>query len=184
MDVSEKIIVGIDLGTTNSLISYWTEDGPQIIPNVLGDSLTPSVVSVDDKGQVYVGKIARERLVSHSDQTAAAFKRAMGTKKKYKLGRMTFSPEELSSLVLKSLKADADTYFSREITDAVISVPAYFNDDQRQATMNAAKLAGLNVLRLISEPTAAALAYGLHQKEEETQFLFSTGRRNLRQLHS
>jgi molecular chaperone HscC len=171
MDVSEKIIVGIDLGTTNSLISYWTEDGPQIIPNVLGDSLTPSVVSVDDKGQVYVGKIARERLVSHSDQTAAAFKRAMGTKKKYKLGRMTFSPEELSSLVLKSLKADADTYFSREITDAVISVPAYFNDDQRQATMNAAKLAGLNVLRLISEPTAAALAYGLHQKEEETQFL-------------
>jgi molecular chaperone HscC len=171
MDASEKIIVGIDLGTTNSLISYWTEDGPQMIPNVLGDSLTPSVVSVDDKGQVFVGKIARERLVSHSDQTAAAFKRAMGTKKKYKLGRLSFSPEELSSLVLKSLKADADTYFSREITDAVISVPAYFNDDQRQATMNAAKLAGLNVLRLISEPTAAALAYGLHQKEEETQFL-------------
>jgi len=171
MDTREKIVVGIDLGTTNSLVSYWTEDGPQIIPNVLGDSLTPSVVSVDDKGQVFVGKIARERLISHADQTAAAFKRSMGTKKKYKLGRMTFSPEELSSLVLKSLKADAESFFSREVTDAVISVPAYFNDDQRQATMNAAKLAGLNVIRLISEPTAAALAYGLHQKEEETQFL-------------
>ncbi len=171
MDVSEKIVVGIDLGTTNSLISYWTEDGPQIIPNVLGDSLTPSVVSVDDEGQVFVGKIARERLISHADQTAAAFKRSMGTNKKYTLGSMTFSPEELSSFVLKSLKADAEAFFSREIADAVISVPAYFNDDQRQATMNAAKLAGLNIIRLISEPTAAALAYGLHQKEEETQFL-------------
>jgi molecular chaperone HscC len=104
---------------------------------------------VDDKGQVYVGKIARERLISHAALTAAAFKRSMGTKKKYKLGRLTFSPEELSSVVLRSLKADAEAYFSCEVTDAVISVPAYFNNDQRQATMDAAMLAGLNVLRLV-----------------------------------
>ncbi len=171
MNIREKPVIGIDLGTTNSLAAYWTEAGPKIIPNALGDSLTPSVVSVDDKGQVYVGKIARERLISHAALTAAAFKRSMGTKKKYKLGRLTFSPEELSSVVLRSLKADAEAYFSCEVTDAVISVPAYFNNDQRQATMDAAMLAGLNVLRLVSEPTAAALAYGLHQQEEETKFL-------------
>lgn len=171
MDASEKITVGIDLGTTNSLIAYWTESGPRIIPNALGDALTPSVVSVDEKGQVYVGKIARERLISHAVQTASSFKRSMGTGKKYKLGRLTFSPEELSSFILKSLKADAEAYFAREVTDAVISVPAYFNNDQRQATMNAARLAGLNVIRLVSEPTAAALAYDLHRQEKETKIL-------------
>jgi molecular chaperone HscC len=163
--------IGIDLGTTNSLVAYWTENGPQTIPNVLGESLTPSVVSVDEDGNVYVGQIAKERLITHPDRTASTFKRQMGTAKTYNLGQLAFTPEELSSLVLRSLKADAEAYLHQNILEAVISVPAYFNDDQRKATKRAAELAGLRVERLISEPTAAAIAYGMHQESSETKFL-------------
>jgi len=163
--------VGIDLGTTNSLVAYWTEDGPKMIPNILGESLTPSVVSVDEDGHIYVGQIARERLITHPERTASTFKRQMGTAKTYRLGQLTFTPEELSSFVLRSLKADAEAYLHQDISEAVISVPAYFNDDQRKATKRAAELAGLRVERLISEPTAAAVAYGMHQGKSETKFL-------------
>lgn len=164
-------MIGIDLGTTNSLVAYWDKDQAVIIPNVLGEHLTPSIVSVDENGSILVGRIAQERLITHPHLTASTFKRFMGTEKKYTLGQHTFTPEELSSFVLKSLKADAEAHLGVEITEAVISVPAYFNDSQRKATKRAAEIAGLKVERLISEPTAAAIAYGLHQEKPETKFL-------------
>lgn len=165
------MIVGIDLGTTNSLIGYFNKDRVEIIPNRLGDNLTPSVVSVDDEGTVYVGKTAKERMQTHPDQTASVFKRSMGTKKNFKLGDRDFSAEELSCLVLKYLKEDAEQYLGQEIEEAVISVPAYFNDAQRKATKKAGELAGFVVERIVSEPTAAAIAYGLDKKGADTKFL-------------
>lgn len=163
--------IGIDLGTTNSLIGFWTPDGTQLIPNIHGSCLTPSVVSVGENGEIFVGEIANERRISHPLMTASAFKRHMGTQKKYNLGQYTFSSEELSSFVLKSLKADAEAFLKCEVSEAIISVPAYFNDVQRKATVRAADMAGLRVKRLISEPTAAAIAYGLHQKDTAAKFL-------------
>lgn len=163
--------IGIDLGTTNSLVSYWSEDGPIIIPNVLGSNLTPSVISVDENDEILVGEIAKERLITHPSLTASTFKRYMGTEKRFQLGQYAFTPEELSSFVLKSLKADAEAFLGQEVKEAVISVPAYFNDAQRKATKRAGELAGLKVERLISEPTAAAISYGLHQEESETKFI-------------
>ncbi|MGL5150576.1 MAG: Hsp70 family protein [Clostridium sp.] len=164
-------IIGIDLGTTNSLVSILKEEGVQIIPNVYGENLTPSIVSVDEEGQVFVGKIARERLITHPNNTVSVFKRNMGSKKEYDLGCKKFLPEELSALVIKSLKEDAQKFLNEDITEAVISVPAYFNDAQRKATQRAGELAGLKVERLINEPTAAAIAYGLHEKNPHTKFL-------------
>jgi molecular chaperone HscC len=169
--VFDLAIIGIDLGTTYSLVAHWTENGPEVIPNILNSNLTPSVVSVDDNGEILVGQIAKERLITHPERTAAVFKRYMGAPKTYRLGKYDFTPEELSSFVLRSLKADAEAFLNQEITEAVISVPAYFNDAQRKATKRAGELAGLKVERLISEPTAAAIAYGLHQAETETKFL-------------
>lgn len=163
--------IGIDLGTTNSLVGIWTPDGTELIPNVHGSYLTPSVVSVDDSGEIYIGEIANQRRISHPLMTASAFKRHMGTQKKYHLGPYTFTSEELSSFVLKSLKTDAEAHLKREISEAIISVPAYFNDIQRKATIRAAEMAGLRVKRLVSEPTAAAIAYGLHQEDEAAKFL-------------
>ncbi len=165
------MIIGIDLGTTNSLVSYWDGEQPRIIPNILGERMTPSVVGIDDDGQVLVGKVAYERLVTHPGKTAAGFKRYMGTERTYWLGQHRFSPIDLSSYVLRSLKSDAEAYLSCRIDEAVISVPAYFNDSQRKATRQAAELAGLRVERLVTEPTAAALAYGLHRSTEYAKFL-------------
>ena len=165
------VIIGIDLGTTNSLAAYYTEDGPRIIPNRLGERLTPSVVSIDDNDQVYVGKTALERMAVHPEQGASLFKRSMGSRKEFHLGNRIFSAEELSSFVLRSLKEDAEYYLGEEVTEAVISVPAYFNDIKRKATKMAGELAGFKVERIISEPTAAAIAYGLYQKKESTRFL-------------
>ncbi len=165
------MIVGIDLGTTNSLVAYYTEDGPKIVPNRLGKRLTPSVVSVDEEGQVYVGESAVERMLLHPDSGASLFKRSMGSSKKFQLLDKSFTAEELSSLVLRSLKEDAETYLGESVEEAVISVPAYFNDARRRATKRAGELAGLKVERIISEPTAAAIAYGLWQKKEHARFL-------------
>ncbi|OPZ93276.1 MAG: Chaperone protein HscC [Firmicutes bacterium ADurb.Bin419] len=164
-------IIGIDLGTTNSLVSYWTDEGSVVIPNSLGQNLTPSVVSIDDNGEVLVGQIAKERQITHPELSASVFKRNMGTKKKYILGEKEFLPEELSAIVIKSLKEDAEHYLGMAISEAVISVPAYFSDAQRKATKRAGELAGLRVDRLITEPTAAAVAYGLHQRNADTKFL-------------
>lgn len=164
-------IVGIDLGTTNSLVACFINNESVIIPNAFGENLTPSVVSVLESGEIITGKAARERLITHPELSAATFKRYMGTEKKYKLGRHTFTPIDLSSFILKALKADAESYLKESVTEAVISVPAYFNDEQRRATKQAAQLAGLKVERLINEPTASALAYGLHQNMSESKFL-------------
>ncbi|MBE5943404.1 MAG: molecular chaperone HscC [Lachnospiraceae bacterium] len=165
------MIVGIDLGTTNSLISYFEDGQAKIIPNRLGDNLTPSVVSIDDDGTVYVGKTAKERMLTHPEQTASVFKRSMGTGKIFSFGKHRFGAEELASLVLKYLKADAEAYLGEEIREAVISVPAYFNDAQRKATKKAGELAGFFVERIVSEPTAAAIAYGMDKRESESKFL-------------
>lgn len=165
------MIIGIDLGTTNSLAAYFTEEGPKIIPNRLGKHLTPSVVSVDEKDQIYVGETARERGLLCPGTTASVFKRSMGSTKKFELGHKRFTAEELSSFVLRSLKEDAESYLGEEVTEAVISVPAYFDDKRRKATKRAGELAGLKVERIISEPTAAAIAYGLYEKTRNTKFL-------------
>ncbi|MCH5338320.1 MAG: molecular chaperone HscC [Acetatifactor sp.] len=165
------MIVGIDLGTTNSLIAYYSEEGPKIIPNRLGKNLTPSVVSVDEEGNVYVGETARERMSLYPDSVAQTFKRSMGTERDYILSGKHFKPEELSSLVLRALKEDAEAFLGEEVTEAVISVPAYFDDKRRKATKRAGELAGLKVERMISEPTAAAVAYGLYDKTQDTRFL-------------
>lgn len=165
------MIVGIDLGTTNSLIAYFSEEGPRIIPNRLGKNLTPSVVSVDQEGNVYVGETARERMSLFPDSVAQTFKRSMGTDRDYVLSGRHFRPEELSSIVIRALKEDAEAYLGEEVTEAVISVPAYFDDKRRKATRRAGELAGLRVERMISEPTAAAVAYGLYDKTRDTRFL-------------
>ncbi|MBB2962860.1 Hsp70 family protein [Methylobacterium sp. R2-1] len=169
-------IVGIDLGTTNSAVAVWTPEGPRLIPNALGEPLTPSVVGLDADGTVLVGRAARERLATEPERTVASFKRWMGSGHVTRLGRgQNFRPEELSALVLKSLKADAQAHLGTEVTEAVISVPAYFNDIQRKATLDAARLAGLPVERLVNEPTAAALAYGVASKQEGTVLVFDLG---------
>lgn len=165
------MIVGIDLGTTNSLIAVWENNGPKLIPNAQGSFLTPSIISLDSRGNIVVGKPAVEPSGTHPQISLASFKRYMGTTKLLHLGKHTFRPEELSALVLKSLVRDAEIYLKTKITEAIITVPAYFNDVQRKATRLAGELAGLKVQRLLNEPTAAAIAYGLHNRDAETKFL-------------
>jgi molecular chaperone HscC len=163
--------IGIDLGTTNSLVAVFRDGQPQLIPNAHGHVLTPSAVSLGDDGALLVGLAARERLSSHPQQTAVTFKRWMGTDKLTRLGNKDYRAEELSAMVLKSLKADAEAYLGTEVTEAVVTVPAYFNDVQRRATKHAAELAGLKVERLLNEPTAAGLAYGLQERQDHSTFL-------------
>lgn len=165
------MLIGIDLGTTNSLAACFREGRAEMIPNRLGGFLTPSVVSVDPEGNVYVGQTAKERGLTHPLETASVFKRSMGTGREYRLGSKTFLPEELSSLVLRSLKEDAEVYLGEPVTEAIISVPAYFNDMQRKATKRAGELAGLTVSRIINEPTAAALAYGMAERGKDARYL-------------
>ena len=152
-------IIGIDLGTTNSLASVYTENGVMVIPNSLGNRLTPSVVGLDDDGNVIVGDVAKERLITHPERTAAEFKRTMGTDKTYKLGEEAFSSQQLSSILLRKIVADAKAYLNEDIDEVVISVPAYFDDKMRTATKQAAEMASIKCERLINEPSAAALAY-------------------------
>lgn len=160
-------IIGIDLGTTNSLAAVWRDGRSRLIPNAAGELLTPSVVSVDEDGGVLVGRAARDRLISHPERTAARFKRFMGSSKPYTLGSRTFTPEDLSSLVLRSLREDAESFLGEPVEEAVVSVPAYFAEAQRSATKRAAALAGLKVERLVNEPSAAALAGRIGQGEED-----------------
>ena len=164
------MIVGIDLGTTNSLIAYYSDEGAKIIPNRLGKHLTPSVVGIDGD-TVLVGETAKEYGMLYPDRVADVFKRSMGTERKYRLGEKELMAEELSAFVLKFLKEDAEKYLNEPITEAVISVPAYFDEKRRKATKRAGELAGLTVERIISEPTAAAIAYGLYEKNKNTKFL-------------
>lgn len=164
-------IIGIDLGTTNSLAAVCQDGGSRLIPNAFGEYLTPSVVSIGEDGTVYVGKTAKERLASHPDATAGAFKRFMGTSRKYMLAGKSYSPEELSAFVLKKLREDAERYLGEPVEEAVISVPAYFNDMARNATKRAGIIAGLRVERIINEPSAAALACQNRNEEEDAVLL-------------
>ena len=169
-------IIGIDLGTTNSLACIWRNGSPVLIKNSLGSTITPSVVGVDDSNDIVVGDIAKERLITDPDKTASEFKRTLGTKRTYNVGANIFSSEQLSSLVLKKIKEDAETFLGEEVTEAIISVPAYFDDCRRSATKQAAEMSGLKVERLINEPSAAALAYmQKHGFEDGTYMVIDFG---------
>ncbi len=165
------MIIGIDLGTTNSLAAVYDGKAVKMIPNRLGEHLTPSVVSIDDDGTVLVGKTALARSLRRPLSSASVFKRSMGTDREYNLGGKKFRAEELSSFVLRSLKEDAEVYLGQKVEEAVISVPAYFNDMQRKATKRAGELAGLKVDRIVSEPTSAAVAYGLMDSKDRAKYL-------------
>lgn len=164
-------MIGIDLGTTNSLVSYWDGEKSVLIENSFSEVLTPSIVSLGDDNEIFVGDIAKQRLITHPDRTVANFKRKMGSKATFELGNQKFNPEELSALVLKQLKQDAENTLNTKIDSAVISVPAYFNEAQRKSTKIAGELAGLKIERLINEPTAAAIAYGIHEKYKESNII-------------
>ncbi|MCH7331711.1 Hsp70 family protein [Acinetobacter modestus] len=169
-----KPLIAIDLGTSNSLVGIFKDGQSRLIENPYGAKLTPSAIAMDEQGQILIGQAALE-LRSSGNEVLTSFKRLMGTSKRLKLGHQTFSAVELSSLILKSLKQDVEHELQCEVDEAVITVPAYFNDIQRQATISAAELAGLKVSRLINEPTAAALAYGLGQTEDSCFLIFDLG---------
>lgn len=160
-------IIGIDLGTTFSAVAYMADAESRLIPNALGDVLTPSIVGVDQDGKLVVGRVAKELQVTQPDRCVGVFKRYMGTDWTIELGGHSFTPEKLSAMVLKSLKQDAEAFFGEPVSSAVITVPAYFNEHQRKATIRAGEIAGLKVERILNEPTAAAIAYGWHSAEEE-----------------
>lgn len=168
-------IIGIDLGTTNSLVTVFKDGKVQLIPNSFGEYLTPSIVSFGENGEVFVGRIAKEMLITRPDSTFLEFKRNMGTDYLYQAGNKNYLAEELSAFVLRRLKEDAEQYLGEPVTEAVISVPAYFNDDKRCATKNAGKLAGLAVERLVNEPSAVALKHHIKEKDMETFIVFDFG---------
>lgn len=166
------MILGIDLGTTHSLVTYYNNGKSQHIKNSLGNVLTPSVISVDDNNTILIGESAKHRLITHSEDTVSEFKRFMGTKKSFRLGINTFDATDLSSMILKTLKSDAENLHQQTIDEVFISVPAYFNNLQREATKLAAKLAGFKTINLLNEPTAAALAFGVNgNKEAEGHYI-------------
>ena len=173
--INNMALIGIDLGTTNSVCGIWQSENFTMIPNRLGEFLTPSVVSLDENGTISIGKSAKERLIQHPDKTVACFKRLMGSKHEVSIANRNFSPTELSAMIIKSLKEDAEQHLSVPIEEAVISVPAYFSENQRFATKQAAEMVGLKVSCLINEPTAAAIAYGLNEKREGTFLVLDLG---------
>jgi molecular chaperone DnaK len=168
-------VVGIDLGTTNSVVAVMEGGDPIVIPNTEGSRLTPSVVGFTKTGERLVGQLAKRQAVVNPDRTIASIKRKMGTNETVAIDDKRYTPQEISAMVLGKLKNDAEKYLGQPVTQAVITVPAYFNDSQRQATKDAGAVAGLEVLRIINEPTAAALAYGLDKKNAETILVFDLG---------
>src|SRR3954454_25397967 len=190
--MADERVVGIDLGTTNSLVAFMEGDRPVVIPGEDGLNLLPSVVALDPNGQVIVGNAARKYLIETADRAVYSVKRLMGRGVedvrdelklfpfrladdikagevlRIRLGEREFTPPEISAFILRQLKRNAERYFGASVTKAVITVPAYFNDAQRQATKDAGRIAGLEVLRLVNEPTAASLAYGLDKKNAST----------------
>ncbi len=191
-------IIGIDLGTTNSAVAYMVAGKPEVIANAEGNRTTPSVVAINKNGERLVGQVAQRQRVTNAKNTIYGVKRLIGRKFSdsevqtdldimpyeivkngdavaIKLGDKNYSPEEVSAMILSKLKADAEAFLGEKVTEAVITVPAYFNDAQRQATKDAGKIAGLEVKRIINEPTAAALAYGLESKKEEKIAVFDLG---------
>ena len=164
-------IIGIDLGTTNSCVAVMEGGEPVVIPNSEGSRTTPSVVAFSKDGERLVGQIAKRQAVTNPEHTIISIKRKMGTAEKVKIDGDEFSPQEISAMILQKLKADAESYLGQKVTQAVITVPAYFNDSQRQATKDAGKIAGLDVLRIINEPTAAALAFGMDKEDQDQKIM-------------
>ncbi|MBO4483902.1 MAG: molecular chaperone DnaK, partial [Lachnospiraceae bacterium] len=168
-------IIGIDLGTTNSCVAVMEGGQPTVIANAEGSRTTPSVVAFTKTGERIVGESAKRQAVTNSDKTISSIKRHMGTDFRVAIDDKKFTPQEISAMILQKLKADAEAYLGEKVTEAVITVPAYFNDAQRQATKDAGKIAGLDVKRIINEPTAAALAYGLDNEKEQKIMVYDLG---------
>ena len=168
-------IIGIDLGTTNSCVAVMEGGEPVVIPNAEGNRTTPSVVAFSKTGERLVGQVAKRQAVTNPDRTIQSIKREMGSAHKVKIDDKTYSPQEISAMILQKMKADAEAYLGETVLQAVITVPAYFSDAQRQATKDAGKIAGLDVLRIINEPTAASLAYGLDKETDQKILVFDLG---------
>jgi len=167
--------IGIDLGTTNSAIAVWQDGKACLIPNAHGEDLTPSIVCIGEDNTLLVGQAAATRLLSDPANTASHFKRFLGSERRYRLGKDKYTPTELCALVLGSLKSDAEAWLGHPVREVVISVPAYFGDQQRKQVRLAAELAGLDAVRLINEPTAAAMAYSLHEQHSRRFLVFDLG---------
>ena len=168
-------VVGIDLGTTNSVIAVMEGSEAVVIPNAEGERITPSVVGFSKTNERLVGRVARRQAITNPERTVVSIKRKMGTDYKVDIEDKKYTPQEISAMILQKMKTDAEAYLGEKISQAVITVPAYFTDAQRQATKDAGKIAGLEVLRIINEPTAAALAYGLDKDENQTILVFDLG---------
>ena len=169
-------VIGIDLGTTNSVVAVMEGGEPTVITNQEGSRLTPSVVGLAKNGERLVGQLAKRQAVSNPDRTISSIKRHMGEGSyRVTIDDKKYSPEEISAMILQKLKADAEAYLGETVSQAVITVPAYFNDSQRQATKDASKIAGLDVLRIVNEPTAASLAYGIDKTDDHTIMVYDLG---------
>ena len=168
-------IIGIDLGTTNSCVAVMEGGKPTVIANTEGARTTPSVVAFTKNGERLVGEPAKRQAVTNSENTVSSIKRDMGTDNGRTIEGKKYSPQQISAMILQKLKEDAESYLGEKVTEAVITVPAYFNDAQRQATKDAGKIAGLDVKRIINEPTAAALAYGLDNEKEQKIMVYDLG---------
>lgn len=168
-------VIGVDLGTTNSCVAVLEGGEPAVIPNSEGGRTTPSVVAFSKTGERLVGQVAKRQAITNPERTITSIKRKMGTSEKIKIDDKEYTPPEISAMILQKLKSDAEEYLGEKVMQAVITTPAYFDDSQRQATKDAGKIAGLEVLRIINEPTAASLAYGLDKEEEQTILVFDLG---------
>ena len=168
-------VIGIDLGTTNSCVAVMEGGEPVVIPNSEGGRTTPSVVAFSKNGERLVGQVAKRQAITNAERTIQSIKRQMGSDHKARIDDKDYTPQEISAMILQKLKTDAEAYLGTKVTQAVITVPAYFNDSQRQATKDAGKIAGLEVLRIINEPTAAALAYGIDKEEDQTILVYDLG---------
>ena len=167
--------IGIDLGTTNSCVAVIEGGEPVVITNPEGARTTPSVVAFSKTGERMVGQVAKRQAITNPERTIASIKREMGTDHRVKIDDKAYSPQEISAMILQKLKADAEAYLGDTVSSAVITVPAYFTDAQRQATKDAGKIAGLDVKRIINEPTAAALSYGIDKEEEQKVMVYDLG---------
>ncbi|MDD1639296.1 MAG: Hsp70 family protein, partial [Methanomicrobiales archaeon] len=172
--VSEKVL-GIDLGTTNSCMALMEAGRPVVIPNAEGGRITPSIVAFSKEGERVVGSVAKRQAITNPQRTIMSIKRKMGTSETISIDDRKFTPQEISAMILQKMKVDAEAHLGEKIAKAVITVPAYFNDAQRQATKDAGKIAGLEVLRIINEPTASALAYGIDREKEATVLVYDLG---------
>lgn len=168
-------VIGIDLGTTNSCVAVLEGGEPVVIANAEGSRITPSVVGFSKTGERLVGQVAKRQAVSNAENTVISIKRHMGSDYKVTLSGKAYTPQEISAMILQKLKTDAEAYLGGQVKQAIITVPAYFTDSQRQATKDAGTIAGLEVLRIINEPTAAALAYGLDKEKDQTVLVYDLG---------